>query len=168
MASPSGWRSSRMSSGHGVPNHAPFILHPDRPRPLLIGEGAGIGPIIGVAERLREPPWKPLVLLGSDTPFPFRTHPSAVIIAGIPTPTIACMPLLEQWGIPSRLASTMDLPGCFEGRVIDLAATWLASLGPTQLAEVEIFSCGPAGFLQAVEALARQHAVPCQSWNGPA
>src|ERR1700730_14878217 len=88
-------------------------------------------------------PFKPLVLLGSDTPFPFRPRPSVIVVPGIPTGVIACMPLLEEWGIASRLASTADLPGCFDGTVTDLADAWLSSLSPTDISEVEVFACGP-------------------------
>jgi dihydroorotate dehydrogenase electron transfer subunit len=106
---------------------------------------------------------KSLVLLGSDTSFPFRPRPSVIIVPGIPTGVIACMPLLEEWGIASRLASTADLPGCFEGTVTALAHAWLSSLNPTDLAEVEIFAHGPAPMLEAIANLARRYAVPHQT-----
>jgi dihydroorotate dehydrogenase electron transfer subunit len=108
-------------------------------------------------------PCKPLVLLGSDTPFPFRPRPSVIVVPGIPTGVIACMPLLEEWGIASRLASTADLPGCFEGTVTDLADAWLSSLSPTDLSEVEVFACGPAPMLETTATVARRHNVPYQT-----
>ena len=73
------------------------------------------------------------------------------------------MPLLEEWGIASRLASTADLPGCFEGTVTDLADAWLSSLSPTDLTEVEICSCGPTSLLEATATLARRYNVPYQT-----
>ena len=152
----------------------------NRPRRLLIGEGAGIGPTLFLAEQVRAAPdasadaalaasagtitaLRPLVLLGSDTPFPFRPRPSVIVVPGIPTGVIACMPLLEEWGIASRLASTADLPGCFEGSVTDLAAAWLSSLSPADLAEVEILSCGPTPMLESTATLARRYNVPYQT-----
>ena len=159
----------------------PFLPHPQRPRTLLLGGGVGIPPMVFLAERLsaqsREPDpaeggggagalppggWKPLVLMGSEVPFPFRARPSTLILPGMPAGSIACMPLLEEWGVPSRLASCSDFPGCFEGFVTELADLWLASLGSAELAEVEIFSCGPTPMLAASAALARRYAVPCQ------
>jgi dihydroorotate dehydrogenase electron transfer subunit len=107
-------------------------------------------------------PWRPLVLLGSDTLFPFRPRPSVIVVPGIPAGVIACMPLLEEWGIASRLASTADLPGCFEGTVTDLADAWLSSLAPTDLAQVEMFSCGPTSLLETTATLARRYNVPYQ------
>lgn len=143
----------------------PFTVHPERPRTLLIGGGVGIPPMVFLADRLRgrsDVSWKPLVLMGSEIPFPFRTRPSSIIVPGIPTSTIACMPMLEEWGIASRLASKADYPGCFDGFVTALADAWLASLGPAELAEVEIFSCGPTPMLEATAKVARRYGVPCQ------
>jgi dihydroorotate dehydrogenase electron transfer subunit len=153
----------------------PFVPHAERPRTLLLGGGVGIPPMVFLAERLGahhrglrgggaalQGAWKPLVLMGSEVPFPFRTRPSKIILPGMPPATLACMPLLEEWGVPSRLASCNDFPGCFAGFVTELADTWLASLGAAELAEVEIFSCGPTPMLEASTALARRHGVPCQ------
>ena len=186
------------------PGGQPLMLHRSRLRPLLIGEGAGIGPTLFIAEQVRElaarpprpsapeadartayelavplpppsapqadaraacelvpppMPWRPLVLLGSTgLPFPFRPRPSVIVVPGIPTGVIACMPLLEEWGVASRLASTLDLPGCFEGSVIALADTWLGSLSPAELAEVEIFPNGPEPMVREALELANKYA----------
>jgi dihydroorotate dehydrogenase electron transfer subunit len=142
----------------------PFITHPERPRALLIGGGIGIPPMVFLAERLHQAAgaWKPLALMGSEIPFPFRSRPSRLIVPGVPDGTIACMPLLDEWGVPSRLASRADFPGCFGGFVTELADAWLASLGEPELAEVEIFACGPTPMLEATAKLARRYAVPCQ------
>ncbi|HTX06231.1 MAG TPA: hypothetical protein VMD06_10410 [Steroidobacteraceae bacterium] len=144
----------------------PFTLHPGRPRPVLIGGGVGIPPIVFLAERLRALPpglYKPLVLMGSEIPFPFRARPSVIVMAGMPAGTIACMPLLEEWGIASRLASRAGFPGCYEGFVTELAEDWLSTLAPAQLAEVELFACGPTPMLAAAAAVARRYEVPCQA-----
>jgi dihydroorotate dehydrogenase electron transfer subunit len=141
----------------------PFLVHRQRPRALLVGGGVGIPPMVFLAERLKEDrTYKPLVLMGSEVPFPFRTRPSATVVAGMPSGTLACMPLLEEWGVPSRLASRADFAGCYSGFVTELAEEWLASLGPQELAEVEIFACGPTLMLKATAQLARQYGVPCQ------
>jgi dihydroorotate dehydrogenase electron transfer subunit len=141
----------------------PFTVHARRPRALLLGGGVGIPPMVFLAERLKdERPFRPLVLMGSEVPFPFRARPSATLVGGMPAGTIACMPLLEEWGVPSRLASKSDFPGCYPGFVTELAAEWLGSLGEAELREVEIFSCGPTAMLRASAALARRFGVPCQ------
>ena len=72
----------------------PFSAHRERPRALLLGGGVGIPPMVFLAERLRAAggAFKPLVLMGSEVPFPFRTRPSTLIVPGIPDGAIACMP----------------------------------------------------------------------------
>jgi dihydroorotate dehydrogenase electron transfer subunit len=144
----------------------PFVLHPERPRPVLIGGGVGIPPMVFLADRLRALPpgrYQPLVLMGSEIPFPFRARPSAIVVAGMPAGTIACMPLLDEWGIASRLASRAGFPGCYEGFVTELAEEWLRTLAAAQLAEVELFACGPTPMLVAAAAVARRYGVPCQA-----
>jgi dihydroorotate dehydrogenase electron transfer subunit len=106
--------------------------------------------------------WQPLVLMGSEIPFPFRARPSTIVVPGIPAEAIACMPLLDDWGVPSRLATLAGFPGCFHGYVTELAAEWLGSLDTAALAEVEMFACGPTPMLQATARVARRFGVPCQ------
>lgn len=145
--------------GHG------FTANPRRPRTLLIGGGVGIPPMVFLAESLKsrsDAGWRPLVLMGSEVEFPFRARPSTMVVPGIPAEAIACMPLLDDWGVASRLATLAGFPGCFHGYVTDLASAWLASLPPEQLAEVEVFACGPTVMLQAVARVARRFGVPCQ------
>ncbi|MEY2721597.1 MAG: hypothetical protein RL245_201 [Pseudomonadota bacterium] len=142
-----------------------FDLNPERPRPLLIGGGVGIPPMVFLAEALtvdRRAEWKPLVLMGSEIPFPFQTRPSTILVPGVPEGVIASMPLLDGWGVPSRLASRSGFPGCFDGFVTELAAAWLSSLDPKALREVEVFSCGPTPMLEATAKLAARFGLPCQ------
>lgn len=156
-------RGDRLSSLGPIGNG--FVLHPHKPRPLLVGGGVGIPPMVFLAERLREQknvPWQPLVLMGSEVPFPFRARPSTIVVPGMPDATIACMPLLDEWGIPSRLASLAGYPGCYEGYVTELAAAWLGSLDTSALDEVEMFACGPTPMLQAAAEVAKRFSIPCQ------
>jgi dihydroorotate dehydrogenase electron transfer subunit len=142
-----------------------FAPRPSRPRALLIGGGVGIPPMIFLADALRrrsDVPWRPLVLMGSEVPFPFRPRPSTLLLPGLPAGVIAAMPLLEDWGVPSRLASLEGFPGCHEGYVTSLAQEWLATLETAALTELEIFACGPTPMLQAVAGLARRFDVPAQ------
>jgi len=159
---------ARLSTGASVSLLAPigrgFSPHPERPRVLALGGGVGIPPMIFLAERLLQagPAWKPLVLMGSELPFPFRVRPSTMLMPGMPAEAIGCMPLLEEWGVPSRLASLSGFPGCFEGYVTELARRWLAALDPSARAEVEVFACGPTPMLAACARLAAEYALPCQ------
>jgi dihydroorotate dehydrogenase electron transfer subunit len=141
----------------------PFRIHAERPRPLLIGGGVGIPPMIFLADTLRrDRGFDPFAILGSEVPFPFQARPSQLLVPGLPADVIAAMPLLDDWGIPSRLASLRGYPGCFEGYVTELARTWLGSLDAAALAQIEVFSCGPHPMLEAVAALAREYHLPCQ------
>ena len=142
-----------------------FAPAPARPRALLIGGGVGIPPMVFLAEALKsraDAEWQPLVLMGSEIPFPFTPRPSRIIVPGVPAEAIGCMPLLDDWGVPSRLASLAGFAGCYEGYVTELAARWLESLDGSSLGRVEVFACGPTPMLQAVARLARRFAVPCQ------
>ncbi len=141
-----------------------FTASPARPRRLLVGGGVGIPPVTFFAERLAAARGglAPLVLMGSELPFPFETVSSRLAAPGLPAAATVAMPLLEELGVPSRLASLAGFPGCHRGYVTELADAWLASLPPAGRKEVEVFACGPHGMLVAVAALARRHGVPCQ------
>jgi dihydroorotate dehydrogenase electron transfer subunit len=142
----------------------PFRPDPNRPRSLLVGGGVGIPPMVFLAEWMSAQggPWTPLVLMGSEIPFPFKTRPSTILVPGVPPGAIAAMPLLDGWGIPSRLATKAGYPGCYDGFVTQLADEWLGSLDAAAKREVEIFSCGPTPMLEAVAKVAAKHDVPCQ------
>jgi dihydroorotate dehydrogenase electron transfer subunit len=142
-----------------------FVAHRERPRALLIGGGVGMPPIVFLAERLAArgaAGYRPLVLLGSEIPFPFHARPSTLVVPGMPAGTIAAMPLLEEWGVPSRLATLAGFAGCYPGFVTELAAAWLGTLAPAVRAEVEMFACGPTPMLAAAARVAQRFGVPCQ------
>jgi dihydroorotate dehydrogenase electron transfer subunit len=141
----------------------PFAPDRNRPRTLLLGGGVGIPPMVFLADHLRrETHWKPLVLMGSEVPFPFDARPSAIMVPGIPPEVIAAMPLLEDWGVASRLASLQGYPGCFEGYLTGLARCWLEALDESQRDEVSVYACGPHPMLAAAAALAEEYSLPCQ------
>lgn len=145
--------------GHG------FAPHPARPLTVLIGGGVGIPPMMFLAERLivrEDARWQPLVLMGSEIPFPFATRPSTILVPGMPPGVIASMPSLEALGVPSRLASKSGFPGCYDGFITELADAWLAAQPKAGLAEVEVFACGPTPMLAATAQLARRYGLPCQ------
>ncbi|MDE2070220.1 MAG: dihydroorotate dehydrogenase electron transfer subunit [Gammaproteobacteria bacterium] len=143
----------------------PFVPHAERPRMLLIGGGVGIPPMIFLAESLRADArarWQPLVLMGSEVPFPFAARPSAIALPAMPQGVSACMPLMEESNIPSRLASLQGYAGCYRGYVTDLARHWLETLDIKALAETEVFACGPTPMLKAAAHLAQEFGLPSQ------
>lgn len=143
----------------------PFTVQPDRRRVLAIGGGVGIPPMVFLADALRHDrraAWLPTVLMGSEIPFPFTTRPSRILVRDVPAGVIACMPVLDDWGVASRLASRSGFAGCFDGLVTDLARHWLRQLDADALLEVAVYACGPTPMLAAVAALAREFVLPCQ------
>lgn len=131
-------------------------------RPLLIGGGVGMPPMIAIAEAIKGSEQTPFVILGSEVPFPFQQVPSQIMLPGMPDGVIGAMPLLEDWGIASRLASLQGYPGVHEGYVTDLARHWLDGLSDAARAEVGLYACGPHPMLEAVVNLAREYQLPVQ------
>ncbi|TQV63360.1 MAG: hypothetical protein FNT29_07310 [Halothiobacillaceae bacterium] len=82
---------------------------------LLLAEGLGLAPLIHLCELARGSGRRLLALYEAADTLPFRPRPSRFMVEGAPHGVIAAIPLLEDWGIPSRLASHTDLPGCHEG-----------------------------------------------------
>jgi dihydroorotate dehydrogenase electron transfer subunit len=160
---------SRRHAGDDIsvlgPIGQPFRPDPKKPRALLVGGGVGIPPMIFLAEWMLEQPdkpWQPLVLMGSEIPFPFNARPSTILVPGMPAGSIAAHPLLDGWSVPSRLASKAGFPGCYDGFVTQLADEWLGSLDAAAKLEVEVFTCGPTPMLEAMAKVAAKHDVPCQ------
>ncbi len=143
--------------GHG------FTVDRARPRLLALGGGVGIPPMIFLAEELRaDRSLMPLVLMGSEVPFPFELAESQLPVAGVSKAATHAVALLEEWGIPSRLASNAGLAGAHRGYITDLARAALHALSATERAEAQVFACGPTPMLQAVAKLARDFDLPCQ------
>jgi len=160
---------SRRHAGDDIsvlgPIGQPFRPDAKKPRALLVGGGVGIPPMIFLAEWMVDQPgkpWQPLVLMGSEIPFPFKARPSTILVPGIPAGSIAAHPLLDGWSVPSRLASRAGFPGCYDGFVTQLADEWLGTLDAASKREVEVFACGPTPMLEAMAKVAIKHDVPCQ------
>ncbi|NYT27125.1 dihydroorotate dehydrogenase electron transfer subunit [Candidatus Thiodubiliella endoseptemdiera] len=132
----------------------------DKKLPLLIGGGVGMPPMIAIAQHIQNSNYDPFVILGSEVPFPFIPELSKM---GKPCPRAShTMPLLEEWGVACRLASLQNYEGVFKGFVTDLARVYLDTLSTEELAQVEIYSCGPHPMLEAVAKLAEEYDLPCQ------
>ena len=143
--------------GHG------FSVDPGRPRLLALGGGVGIPPMIFLAEQVRaDRRLRPLVLMGSEVPFPFELVQSRLEVAGVAKTATHAVALLEQWGVPSRLASNAGLAGAHRGYITDLARDALQAMTDAERAECQVFACGPTPMLKAVAKLARDFDLPCQ------
>ena len=140
-----------------------FVVDRARPRLLALGGGVGIPPMIFLAEQVRaDKALAPLVLMGSEVPFPFELVESQLHVPGVDQTATHAVALLEHWGVPSRLASNAGIPSAHRGFITDLARGWLATLGPSQRRETQVLACGPTPMLKAVAKLAREFALPCQ------
>lgn len=141
-----------------------FTQDPAHPRAILIGGGVGIPPLVFLAESLAGRGAMPpaVAFLGSELPFPFVTAAAKEPLAGVPGEATACMSLLEDSGVHSRLASGSGFPGCYRGFVTDLAREWLAAQSVTELAAMTIHACGPTPMLRAVQRLAAEFGLPTQ------
>ena len=141
----------------------PFTLDAGRPHSLLIGGGVGIPPMVFVADAMRaDPRFEPVAILGSEIPFPFERRASALPFPGADDGVNSTMPLLDDWGVPTRLTSLQGFDGCFEGYVTDLARCWLETADPAARSKTMIYTCGPTPMLKAVASLAAEYGVACQ------
>ncbi len=144
-----------------IGNH--FEALAGRTRPLLIGGGVGMPPVVFLARHWLEtrPNLAPLVLLGSELPFPFETCIRTT--PGRAESNRAAMRTLEDLGIESRLASGAGYEGCYPGHVTDLAREWLDGVTPAERTRVSIHACGPEPMLRAATALAEDFSLPAQA-----
>lgn len=71
---------------------------------------------------------KSLFVLASESIFPFRPAPSKFVVRGVPAHVIAGFPLLEDWGLPTRLVSTADLPGVYGHTIEQFVEDYLGTV----------------------------------------
>jgi len=148
------------------PIGVPFRLDVKRPRPLLIGGGVGIPPMIFLADSIRrsDNDYRPLAIFGSELPYPFKLVQSKFVLPAFAQSSqhASGLKILEDWGVPSRLTSLKNMSGCFKGYVTDLARLWLAAQSEAHLKETAVYACGPEPMLKAVAKLAAEFDLPCQ------
>ncbi|KAB7624459.1 hypothetical protein [Alkalilimnicola sp. S0819] len=94
--------------------------------PVLLADEVGLAAALHAARRQNPPPR--LVLIGAADSLPFRPRPSRYLIGPKPAEAIAGIAMLEELGIPSRIAHPDGLPGCFEGDAVGLLRRWWGGL----------------------------------------
>lgn len=82
---------------------------------LFVGKHFGIAQAIYAAQHYRY--LKPYVLLQANGKFPLPLCPSQFMLPGWPSSMIAGITLLDTMGIPSRICSVDDEPGCYFGTI---------------------------------------------------
>lgn len=134
----------------------------DCSRRLLIATDEGLQPIVRAAIELSsaEPATTLLVLVGAEGAFAFKRRPSTILVPGMPEGVIACVPQLDEFGIASRLASPLGLPGCYDGPVIELAELWLKSQEPARRSNIEILVSAREKTVRDVQDLGHRLGVP--------
>lgn len=98
---------------------------PDKPILILSHNDeifAALHLLAGWSPAQRKRTW---LLSAFDQRLPFRPAPSKFLLPDMPPGVIAALPLLEDWGVISRIASLQDAsmqdtPGCFNGTLEQL------------------------------------------------
>lgn len=138
-----------------------FTSDAGRPCPVLIGGGVGIPPLVFLAEQQASNDASPVAFFGSELPFPYLTVDSALDL-NVAADATHNLGLLEDWGVPGRLASNSNLPGCYDGYVTELARQWLAGLDQRARNQCAVYACGPEPMLRAAQRLACDFELPSQ------
>lgn len=120
------------------------------PAGVILGQGPGLAAAL-YAARTQQPPPR-LVVLATDQPLPFRARPSQYLIGPAPAEAIAAAPMLEDAGIPSRIAHPDGLPGCFEGDAVGLLVEWWQGLELKP--DLRVLAFGPQGLERRLAAVA--------------
>jgi hypothetical protein len=98
---------------------------PTSPFDIIVGHNNGMAAAISLGKQHRS--HQPLVLLATDDGFPFKPAPSSMLVSNMPDGIIAASPLLDDWGIASRLASEKPTPGCYHGTAGSLLSEYLSA-----------------------------------------
>lgn len=146
-------------------SHAHLLQRLRETRPshvVLLADTHAVDQVIRFAEACqRECNTTPLVFVESDAAFTQRSRPSTIVVHGMPAGVIATFAVLDQQGIPARLCSTLDLPGCHDGSVIELARAWLATLEPSMFPGVVLMALGSTSLQDRAQQLAGEFGVHC-------
>lgn len=153
-----------LSAPQGEPIHRPA----GERRLVLIADEAGLPAILFAASR----GWPiHLALIGlTATEPPLRLRPSRFLLPGFGPGAIAGIAVLEDAGIPSRIAHPHPLPGCQEGTLAQLVTGWLDAQSARQRWQMAATVLGEEVNVQRVDALLRgqigahhRHVMPCVS-----
>ncbi len=133
------------------PFGAAISAPPAERRLLVLCDGTGL-PAVLFAARTLEPA---LAFAELPDPPPIRIRPSRFIIPGMPAGAIAGLGLLEDAGIPSRIASPDGAHGCADGGLETLLSSWLGERSARQRWETAAVLIGQAAFVERMAACSR-------------
>ncbi len=126
---------------------------------LLLADDRGLPAMLYFSLELHRQQATQLALFSSEESWPFKPHPSQIIIPELPGHIIATIPLLEQRGIACRLSHSMGQPGCFDEGISLLAQHWLDRMHDKPIA---LYSAGSTEFGRTSEKLAKQYSLDLQ------
>lgn len=133
---------------------------------VFLAQNEGLACVVHAASRLRRANFQKTLtaMLEFDDSPPFTPKPSQILLPGAPAEAVACVPLLEDWGIASRLADPGDRqipkPGWFSGTAAMLAGIWFEqTFGGNCL----LVCCGNRNFVNAASKLADHWRLPLES-----
>ena len=132
-------------------------------RAVLLADDTAVDAIILLAEALHHEQHRtPLVFVESSIGFTQRMRPSTMVVPGMPDGVIATFSILDQQGIPARLCSALDLPGCHDGSVLDLARAWLATLNAPLREDTTLLVSGSVALQEQASLLASELHLHCR------
>lgn len=132
---------------------------------MFLARNEGLACVIHAVSRLRlaHPRRTLTAFLEFDGDPPFTPKPSQILLPGAPAEALACVPLLEDWCVASRLADPdehrIPKPGWFSGTAVRLAETWFEK---TAAESCRLVCCGPQSFVRDVLTLADRRQLPVE------
>jgi len=126
---------------------------------LLLADSGGLPAILYFSLELCRQKQAQLALFSSDDSWPFKPHPSQIIIPELPGHVIATIPILEQRGIACRLIHSMGQPGCFDEDIDLLAQHWLEQ---QRNKDVKLYSAGSKALGIKSKQLAENYSLTLQ------
>jgi hypothetical protein len=119
------------------------------PGVLVVADEAGFAAAIHLAQRDLRQHQQVLLLLELSASLPFAARPSQYVVANMLPGVIAAAPLLEDWGLASRIACQDFLPGCHQGGVEELVEHYL----PGQSTDLQLLAFGSEMLRQRLQPL---------------
>ncbi len=135
----------------------------DKSAYILLSQDYAMASLIACAAQLRQQHNRITAFLQFNQPSPFVTRPSQILLPACPSHVLACLPLLEDWHIASRLCyADRDGPcpaGYFEGTAVELLRDYWQSLSSSAQHNTQLLCCGSDTFIQQANQVAGSYNI---------
>lgn len=128
---------------------------------VVVAEELGLLPGVFLIKELRRQKVKNVSCLVQSNNLLFTPVPSKFVFAEFPPSVIAAVPILEDLGVPSRVANKSGRPGCYEGNVIDLLTLIVGASRVETHWDVYLF--GESSFITTINKLLLQYPTAVHS-----